>query len=592
MVRLSCYAIADQDPHWQHVNSKGRQMPATYLELGGFGRETTTDSTDAQLWFDRGLIWAYGFNHEEAEVCFEKAVEHDPDFALGHWGIAFALGPNYNKAWEDFAETDLRRSCAKASEAASRAMELHESASPPEQGLIKAIARRHPSAEPPIDGMSWNQDYADAMREVYELFPSDLDVSLLFADSLMNLTPWSLWDLTTGEPAAGASTLEIKEILEAALSAQDGFDHPGLLHMYVHLMEMSSTPELALDAANRLRELVPDAGHLVHMPTHIDVLCGHYENAVTTNASAIAADKRFVETCGEQTFYNLYRAHNYHFKLYAAMFLGQRATAIETADELATILPERLLRVEDPPMADWLEGFVPMKMHALIRFGLWEEIIDAPLPEDGDLYCATTATMHYAKGVALAATGAVDRAREEEALFTAAVERVPESRTLFNNTCRDILAIAAEMLKGEIEYRAGNYPAAFAHLRRSIELDDSLPYDEPWGWMQPTRHAYGALLLEQGHVEEAASVYRADLGLDDSLGRAFQHKDNIWSLHGYHECLLELGREQEAAEIKGRLDLAMSKADIPIASSCFCRLSATSDDGDHACDSGEGCSAS
>jgi hypothetical protein len=223
-------------------------------------------------------------------------------------------------------------------------------------------------------------------------------------------------------------------------------------------------------------------------------------------------------------------------------------------------------------MADWLEGFVPMKMHVLIRFGRWADIIATPLPQDAALFCVTTAMIHYAKAVAYAASGNVPAADDEARRFDAAMARVPPSRYLFNNTCLDILAIAAEMLKGEIAYRKGHVEAAFAHLRRSVELDDNLPYDEPWGWMQPTRHALGALLLEQGRVEEAETVYRADLGLDPVLPRACQHPENVWSLHGFHECLMRLSKHAEAALIRQRLEIARTWADVPIRSSCFCRL--------------------
>jgi len=223
-------------------------------------------------------------------------------------------------------------------------------------------------------------------------------------------------------------------------------------------------------------------------------------------------------------------------------------------------------------MADFLEAFIPMKVHVLIRFGKWQEIIDLPLPEDQDLYSYTTAAIHYAKGVALAATGQIEAAEREKERFEAAAAKVPASRMLHNNTGEDLLAIAREMLNGELEYRKGNFDAAFAHLRKSIELEDDLPYDEPWGWMQPTRHAYGALLLEQGHVEEAEAVYRADLGLDGTIGRSFQHPENVWSLHGYHECLERLGKHDLALMIKQRLDLATARADVPIHASCYCRM--------------------
>jgi tetratricopeptide (TPR) repeat protein len=388
----------------------------------------------------------------------------------------------------------------------------------------------------------------------------------------MNLTPWALWDQATGEPAAGAAAAEAKEVLERALACDAGRAHPGVLHMYIHLMEMSARPEDALRAGDLLRDLVPDAGHLRHMPTHIDVLCGDYRRVVSSNTAAIAADQKFLAREGAMNFYTLYRAHNYHFKIYGAMFLGQAQAALEAADQLAAAIPEDLLRVEVPPMADWLEGFVPMKMHALIRFGRWQDIIDAPLPADPGLYRVTTAMMHYAKGVAYAATRRIQEAEQQRGQFADAALRVPESRTIFNNTCRDILGVAAAMLDGELEFRKGNHDEAFAHLRRSVELDDGLPYDEPWGWMQPARHAYGALLLEQERVEEAEAVYRADLGLDHTLARACQHPGNVWSLHGYHECLMRLGKHELAGVIEQQLKVSAAHADVPISSSCFCRL--------------------
>ncbi len=239
---------------------------------------------------------------------------------------------------------------------------------------------------------------------------------------------------------------------------------------------------------------------------------------------------------------------------------------------MSATLPEELLRVEVPPMADWAESFVPIRLHVLVRFGLWQQIIDEPFPLDGDLYCVTTAMLHYAKGVAHAALGDLVAAEGQRELFRLALGRVPDTRYLFNNSCRDILAVAAEMLDGEIAYRMGAFEAAFAHLRRSVELDDALPYDEPWAWMQPTRHALGALLLEQGRIDEAEAVYRADLGLDGTLSRPCQHPDNVWSLHGFLECLRRGGKEAEAAMIRPRLDLALARATVPIKASCYCRM--------------------
>lgn len=548
-------------------------MSADYFDLGAYSRPVTTSSPDARLWFDRGLIWAYAFNHEEAVHCFRRALEADPDCAPAHWGIAFALGPNYNKPWEFFDADELATAVPAAHEAARRALALADGATSVERALAEALCARYPRPAAEGDQAGWNRDYADAMRTVYQRFPDDLEVAALYADALMNLSPWALWDQRTGAPAT--VTLEAKAVLDRALRSEAGRTHPGILHLYVHLMEMSPTPESALAVADRLRGLVPDAGHLQHMPSHLDVLCGDYRSVVAANSAAIAADEKFARHAGALNFYTLYRAHNYHFKIYGAMFLGQFATALETAAQLENSISEGLLRVPSPPMADWLESFVGMRVHVLIRFGRWAEIIALELPKDQELYCVTTSLLHYGKGVAYSATGRIDEAQRERELFHAAVARVPESRTLFNNTCRDILAIAAAMLDGELLYRKGDYDKAFEALRHSVELDDTLPYDEPWGWMQPARHAMGALLLEQGRTAEAEAVYRADLGLDHTLPRACQHPGNVWALHGYHECLLRLNKPDAAAIIAQQLKLATAAADVPIGASCFCRLPTT-----------------
>ncbi|HQV29531.1 MAG TPA: tetratricopeptide repeat protein [Thermoflexales bacterium] len=548
-----------------------------YFDLGRHTRPVSTASPMAQVWFDRGLMWCYAYNHEESVRCFRRALDHDPACAMAYWGIAYASGCNYNKKWEAFAPDELIEAVITSRRATDEALAHLAGATPAEQALIRALDKRYQSATPvsPPEFIAWNDAYAAAMREVYRAFPDDLDVCTLFAEALINRTPWQLWDLKTGQPAEGASTLEAVEVLERGLGQMDAssaLPNPGVLHLYIHTMEMSPHPEKALRASDALRDLCPDAGHLCHMPSHIDVLCGHYYAGMVANSHAIVADQKYAAVEGGLNFYTLYRCHDLHFKLYCAMFLGQYRPAIEAADALVAALPEALLRVASPPMADWAEGFAPMRLHALVRFGKWQEILDAPLPADPELYCVTTAMLHYAKGVAYAASGRVPAAEAERALFAAAWARVPETRYVFNNRCIDVLAIAAEMLNGEIEYRKGNHDLAFRHLRQSVALDDALPYDEPWGWMQPARHALGALLLEQGRAAEAEQVYRADLGLDGALSRPSQHPENVWSLHGYVECLHTLGKHAEAAVMQPRLDLALARADAGINASCFCRV--------------------
>lgn len=549
-----------------------------YYDLGAYHRPITTISSEAQTWVDRGLIWCYAFNHEEAVACFQRAIASDQTCPMAYWGLAYALGPNYNKPWDFFEGHELQSTVERTHAAATEAKLKSPAASPAEISIVHALMLRYPldrvspSSEAPPDWDIWNRNYADAMADAYRAHPSDLDVAALYVDALMNLTPWKLWNIRTGHPAPGARTLEAKAVLDAALALPGGSTHPGLLHLWIHLMEMSSQPDAALPLAANLRLLVPDAGHLNHMPSHLDVLCGNYEDAVRANTAAIRADEKYAMRAGRMNFYTLYRSHDYHFRIYAAMFSGQSKIAIETAVQLEQSIPDELLRVETPPMADWLEGFLSMRFHAYVRFGRWNDILALPYPNDPKLYCATTASLFYVKGLAYAALGRVSEADQERDKFKKAIELVPKSRTVFNNTCIAILKVAGAMLDGEIEYRRGNYDQAFEHLRWSTELYDNLPYDEPWGFMQPTRHALSALLLEQGHVEDAAVLYKADLGLDATLPRAHQHPNNVWALHGYHECLLKLGKVEEARAIEPRLKKALDLADVPIKASCFCRL--------------------
>jgi tetratricopeptide (TPR) repeat protein len=271
-------------------------------------------------------------------------------------------------------------------------------------------------------------------------------------------------------------------------------------------------------------------------------------------------------------FYSLYRIHNYHFKLYGAMFLGNYAAAMDAVAGISETIPDELLRMESPPMADFIEGYMGMKTHVLVRFGKWNELIADPLPEDTELYCTTAAINCYGKGIACAATGEHAAARQALADFEKHAANVSEERYVHVVSCRDILGVAREMLKGEMEYHQGNYDVAFSHLRQAVANEDALPYDEPWGWMMPSRHALGALLLEQGHVEQAMATYEADLGLDDSVIRSNQHPDNVWALLGLYECYERLGRQRDARALKPRRDISLARSDLKIKASCFCSL--------------------
>jgi tetratricopeptide (TPR) repeat protein len=544
-------------------------MEYTY-DLGSFSRPVSVANQEAQLWFDRGLNWLYGFNHKEAIVCFKRAAELDETCAMAHWGHAYAAGPNYNMPWVLLDPKGRSDALAEAYDATRRARALVDDATPVEAAMIDALAMRYPQRELLEDLSAWDHNFSGAMRAVYAKFPKDPEVGTAFVDSLMNLTPWKMWDITSETTHSGAATLEAQTALEAHMALPGGMCHPGVLHLYVHLMEMSPHPEKALKAGDILRTLVPDAGHLVHMPTHIDVLCGQYENVVRWNEAAIEADLKYFGARGAFNVYSGYRQHNYHFVVYGALFLGQFEPAMRAVRGMRETTPDALIQIKSPPMADYFETILGMEPHVLIRFGMWDDILKLELPEDTETYCMGTAYIEYARALALSALGRTDAADAQMQVFQAATARVPESRMLHNVRGVDLLQVAQFMLDGELAYRKGDYDAAFAALRHAVKLDDALPFDEPWGWMQPTRHALGALLYEQGHSLEAEEIFRQDLGLTPGLPRACVHPDNVWALRGLYDCLMANGKTDEAPHIKLRLDLASARADRPIKAACGC----------------------
>ena len=546
-----------------------------YFDLGNYSRPITTSSEDAQVWFNRGLNWLYGFNHAESIICFQRSAECDPACAMAHWGIALARGPYINKQWSYYSERELNETLGTGYKMARHAQSLGADGTPVERALLGALLDRYqsPAHQELAELARWNDDYANAMRDVYAQFPRDLDVVALFAEAMMNRTPWRLWELESGEPFDHADTYEMMAVLEKGM-AQSAHPHPGIVHMYIHTMEMSPMPQRALRAADQLRRLAPEGGHLLHMPSHIYMLCGHYNDALAVSYNATAADRKFIAyaNLGRDDRYLLGCCHNFHQLMAAGTYLGQYEPALHAANSVQRLLTEDILRTEIPQLARSLEAYYSMKSHVLVRFGKWEEIIDEPLPEDDKLYCVTTAMMRYARGVAYAALGHHDSADMERSQFYEALDNVPADRLILNNQAHTILGVAAEMLNGEVEYHRGNYDVAFQHLRQAVVNDDALYYTEPWPWMHPPRHALGALLLAQGHIEEAEQVYRADLGIDGVLIRPKRHPNNVWSLHGLAECLRVKGNSVELAIIEPQLELAMARTDQPITSSCHCRV--------------------
>ncbi|MEM7801172.1 MAG: tetratricopeptide repeat protein, partial [Chloroflexota bacterium] len=363
-----------------------------YYNLGTYSRPVSTSSAKAQLWFDRGLNWTYGFNHEEAIRCFERALAADPNCAMAWWGLAYAYGPYINKEWRFYAHDELV-DCLPQMRAAVVQAETYAT-DPVELGLAKALSHRYQSDEPmPVEVMDrWNDAFAEEMVAMYQAFPEDPDVIAIAVEALMMRTPWKLWDQQSGEQAPGASSHQMLEILERGMTLSEASivgPHPGICHMVIHTVEMSSRPELGEEAADALRDLVPDCGHLQHMPTHIDVLCGDFEAAVIASEKAIAADKLYLKRVGPFGQYTAACCHDYHLMMFASMFMGRFSSAIDAAMGIEELVSRDVLLAATPAFQITLEAYYSMSTHVLLRFGRWDDLLTKPLPHDQVLYPAT-----------------------------------------------------------------------------------------------------------------------------------------------------------------------------------------------------------
>lgn len=552
-----------------------------HFDLGTHEMPVTTKSSRAQYWFNYGLNWCYGFNQEEGVTCFLKALEYDPACAMAHWGVAYAAGPFYNFAWCDFSDAEANRCTKFCFQHVQLAQHYSSNATAQEKGLIEALATRFqkPQRVSQLEFDQWDDDYSNAMRSIYQHHPNAPDIAALFAEAMMTRTPWKLWDVHRGAPPPDTDTYEVIEVLENSINSlarQGARPHAALLHLHIHALEMSNEPERAIQSAHILQDLCPDAGHLNHMSGHIYVLCGHYEKAKTASIKAISADDKYLRHAGPYNFYTTARCHDLHLMMYTCMLCGQFKPAMDAAIKICNTLSPEVLSVEGrPQLACTLEGYYSMKMHVLVRFGRWRDIVDSELPSDAELYCVSMAMHHYAKGIAWAALKKPEQAEMERDKFHQSLKHIPATRKFFNNPALSTLGVAEKMLEGEIAYHLENFDEAFDLLRESVARNDTLEYSEPWAWMHPPRHALAALLAEQNHHEEAEEVYRTDLGLNDKLQRCAQHPDNVWSLHGLVECLTKRGETVEKKFLEKKLKIALAAADVNISSSCMCRMQAT-----------------
>ncbi len=535
-------ACSTQRHDMTHGGAAATDRPALYDSLGSYSSRITTASPEAQRWFDQGLRLVYAFNHSEAEKSFREAARLDPACALCYWGIALTEGSNYN------SPTDADRE-KKALAAVQEATRAAASTSPRERALIQAIAKRH-SADPGVKREALDQAYADAMRQVAREFPDDPEVATFFADAMMNLRPWNLWT-PEGQPQPG--TEEIVRTLERVLARNP--DHPGAIHLYIHAVEASPDPRRAEAPADRLLKLMPGAGHLVHMPSHIYWRVGRYADAVASNAAAVQADRRYFATASPSPIYRgLYYPHNLDFIWQSAAMQGRAAETIRAAREFGDAAPAEMIKempdMETAPVAPFV---------ALARFGRWDDVLRYPAPPREWSY--TRGVWHYARGLAFNAKGQAAEARQELAALEALLQSVPAERTVaFFFRARNMLQLAANVLAGELAAKAGDMATAERLLRAAVAEQDTHWFTEPPPWYFPVRQTLGAVLLQAGRPREAEQVYREDLA---------RNPDNGWSLFGLTQSLRAQGNTAEAARVEAAFRKAWGKADVQLSSSRF-----------------------
>lgn len=534
------------------VCATGRATEPIYEGLGKYSRKITTQNSKAQRYFDQGLALLHGFNHRAAIRSFQEAASLDPQCAMAHWGIALAAGPHINYPLMPLPMADLAwKEITLAKKHAVNASEV-------EKGLIEALSKRYANPQPE-DRSSLDKAYADAMREVWNKFPNDADVGALFAEAMMDLRPWNQWT-PEGQPSPG--TDEIIATLDAVLKLN--LRHPLANHLYIHAIEASPYPERAMAAADRLRELQPGLPHNVHMPSHIDIRCGRWHEAIAANMKAVKADKRFRKTSGDLSLglFHMYAAHNQHMLAYAALMTGQSKLAMRYVREMIKDLPADFVEQN----ATLVEAFGAVPMEVLMRFGKWDDILAEP--ENYPDYMPFTRAFHHgARAIAFAAKGDTKNARKEQASFHELGQRVPKETAVGNNTSESIIALANHMIEGELLIAEGKLDPGLDELRIALSLQDALKYDEPPSWMIPLRHTIGANLIAADRFREAEQIYRDDLK---------RLPENGWSLFGLSQALA--AQKKDGAELeatRARFNKVWAKADVKITSSCLCRSLAT-----------------
>jgi tetratricopeptide (TPR) repeat protein len=530
-----------KEPAQQSVSPTGAIAPRLQ-KLGDHKFPVSTKNAQAQLFMNQGLNLSYAFNHAEAGRAYREAERLDPNLAIAFWGEALALGPNINAPMSPDSEP-------RALEAIQKAIALKAKASPSEQALIDALKYRYTGKAE--ERRANDVAYADAMRKVHLQFPDDDDISMLYVESVMDLRPWGYW---TKDGTPYDRTPEIVALTEKVIAKNP--NHPGALHLYIHLMEAFSADK-AEAAADRLLTLMPAAGHMVHMPAHIYQRVGRYADAQKSNELAIAADEDYISQCRAQGLYPMaYYPHNLHFLWFAATAEGNSKLAIEAARKAASQVNDETLKA-----VPLLAGFRVVPYYALTRFGKWDEMLREPEPPAASVYL--TGMWHYARATAFLGKGQTSDAEAEFAKLNALMPDKSLDGPLFSpNTARAIITIADEVLAGELDAAKKNYDPAIAHLERAVRLEDALVYTEPAEFHYPPRQSLGAILLAAGRPAEAETVYWEDLR---------RNRENGWSLFGLLQALKAQNKNEDAALVEARFKKAWAKADVTLSASRFGR---------------------
>ena len=512
--------------------------------LGTFHRTVSTSSPEAQRYFDQGMQLLWAFNHDEATRSFARAAQIDPRCAMCFWGVALTLGPNYNQPM--MAEARARAGWDALGKARKRAAK----STPVERALVTALAARFAGPEPldPSNSAPRLTAYVAAMRDVAKRFPNDQDVQTLFAEALMNTNPWKLWN-ADGTPGPG--TGEIVETLKRVLAADA--NHPGANHYLIHAVEASKNPEVALPSAEALKSMMPGAGHLVHMPSHIFQRVGRYEEAAQANRLGAAADVAYLKKTPPPDYYPMYLVHNYQFLAFAAAMEGRSAEAISASRAARSAMPDAML--VSMPGLDWSIGYL---YDSLIRFGHWDEMLREPAPDSR--LSGLTISYHQARATALVATGRTAEAERELTAAQAAMALTPADATQGMNAAAPLYEVGQRKAAARVAAAKGSLSTAIAILQEASAIEDKLAYNEPEDVFFPVRHLLGAALLDAGRAQEAEAVFREDL---------VRHPRNGWALTGLKAALLAQKRESEVEPVGVQLRGAWANADTPIARAAF-----------------------